>query len=124
MTITLRHNYQWFDDELLVAKLQLRKLELINNQSGLTVDTQIFDAVAKKYHVDRNRTKSAYYNKCTADAAKNQATLFKIADKLLHSSSAPILPSYVPPEPLATGKVNTILASLSTPVPALISALF
>ena len=119
----MRHDGQWVDDELLATKCQLSKLECIKNQSGLTVHTQIFDAVAKKYHADR--AKLAYYNKCNGDATGNQATLFKIADRLLHSSSAPVLHSYAHPESLAadfasffTDKINTILTSLLIPVPA------
>ena len=56
-TITVRHNCQWFNDELLTAKHHSHKLKLIKNQSCLTVYAQIFDAVAKMYRANCDRAK-------------------------------------------------------------------
>ena len=85
---------QWFS----CSKAWLVQLECMTKQSCPTVHTQISDAVAKMYHADRDRAKSTYYNKWITDATSNQATLIKIADKLLHSSSAPVFPSYALPQ--------------------------
>ncbi len=40
-TITVRHDCQWFNDRLLAAMHHLHKLELIKNQSCLTVHTDL-----------------------------------------------------------------------------------
>ncbi len=62
-----------------------------NYTSGLTVHSQIFYAAAKSSWLSRTAAKSAYYNSLILEATSQEA-VFKIADKLLHATSDPILP--------------------------------
>ena len=64
----------------------------MKSQLCLTVHEQAFESASKSYRTDWQRAKSLYYNNLITEAASNQATLFKIADKQGFSQS-PVHPS-------------------------------
>ncbi len=103
-----------------IVKRNLRKLERQKKHSGLTVHTQMFDAAAKAYRLKCNTAKSAYYNVVILEAT-DQGAVFKIADKLLQTTSDLILPKHDSPLSLAndfaqffSDKVTKIQSTLTT----------
>ncbi len=118
--MTVRPECKFFNEDLSLVKRNLRKLERQKNHSSLTVHSQIFDATTNSYHLSHTAAKSAYYNSLILEVT-SQGAAFKIADKLLHATSDPILPKHDSALDLAhdfaqffSDKVSKIQMSLAT----------
>ena len=74
--MTVRPECKWFNDDLLAQKWEVRRLKSVKENSGLTVDTQMYEAAAHNYCKSKDKYKKEYYIFAILLADGNQSALF------------------------------------------------
>ncbi len=92
--VTIRPSAQWYTPDIDDEKRKRRQLERKWKSSGLHTDQDAF--LMQSYKVDEMIfvSKKTFYNSVISDNPKDQKTLFRVVDKLLHRNSQTPLPSH------------------------------
>jgi exonuclease III len=121
--VTLKLNTPWYTEDILHAKRKRRKAERQWLSTGLTIHLEILRAE----RVEMNRlcaaAKSKYYQDSISACAKDQKSLFKLVDHLLHKQKDMKLPTYTSADSLVntfaqffTDKIHVIRESFASPI--------
>ncbi len=112
-TVTMRPECKWFNDLLSTIKRDLRKLEQLKNNSGLTVHKQMYQAATKDYRISRTKRKIEYFNSLVIiESSNDQGSVFRIAYTLLHKTSEPTSPACDDPVTLAQDFLSFLMVRL------------
>ena len=91
--LTIRPAAPWFNNDILSARKERRRMERRWRLSRLTVDREIFmnqrDLVKKMLYT----AKSEFYDNRIKDQAGNPRSLFRTAGSLLHTTRLPAWPN-------------------------------
>ena len=91
----------WFDDEVLIAKKERRRLERIWIKTRLQSDKDNFRSSSNSYITILDRKKTAYYSEKIRNYGSNQKSLFAIVNDIRRKVNQQDLPDYTSEKTLA-----------------------
>ena len=119
--VTDRTDTPWYNEEVLEAKREKRRAERRYLKNRLTVNLEILRQARSRVNALCKKAKSEFYRQKIEDCAKDQKSLFKITNELMHRQRDASLPTFHDPFVLAndfaqffTEKVEKISQTFTT----------